>query len=150
MMVTHRNWAKQKKQEECCVTTLKTAAKETTGSGKATQPNFRNLKFCAAVILPILTLSIRWVYGHHHWQNKRYRHVSKLDKAGLTCIGALTQKNKARTDTSQNYLSVKHTSRSVSVSHLVQSQDLPRFKEIFRPQNSLLMYEMAHDLQAVN
>ena len=29
-MVTHGNWAKQKKQVECCVTTLKTAAKETT------------------------------------------------------------------------------------------------------------------------
>ena len=62
------------------------------------------------------------------------------DKAGLTCIGALTQKDGARTDTSQNYLSVKHTSRSVSVSYLVQSQDLPRFKELFRPQNSLLRW----------
>ena len=37
-MVTHGNWAKQKKQEERCVTTLKTAAKET--SGKATQPKY--------------------------------------------------------------------------------------------------------------
>ena len=36
-MVTHGNWAKQKKQKERCVTTLKTAAKET--SGKASQPN---------------------------------------------------------------------------------------------------------------
>ena len=52
-MVTHGNWAKQKKQEECCVTTLKTAAKETTGSGKATQPNFRN---SSSLFLP-------WVSG---------------------------------------------------------------------------------------
>ena len=49
-MVTHRNWAKQKKQKECCVTTLKTAAKETTGSGKATQP--KNSTVIAGFELP--------------------------------------------------------------------------------------------------